>query len=213
MPDFDVSLLPEILSQSPLFVTVLSLDGRMLWLNRYAYGYDRSVDGTSADPIILPEDIPVWLDAFRRAVSGERDVGYTVRLRIPTPPGWVRVVGKLSPVSIDGAVKYVIAVTLDATVGGIDPYSNCASGCSPACLPVSAPRQGHEDHVTLSQAAAIVGRSKEALRHYRDLPAPVVVGGGGQRSLYSWAEMRPWLERTFNRRLPERFPSLRPPRG
>ena len=66
-----------------------------------------------------------------------------------------------------------------------------------------------EQLVTLDQMAAIVSRQKSSLRHYREeLPPPRVQGRRGQATLWAWAEVRPWLERTFARKLPERFPSL-----
>lgn len=195
----------DCMSQVPAFISILDLGGNLLWCNRFGYGYDRSILGQPISLVFVEEDRSIWDAAFRRAIEGSQGVRYALRLRVPTPPGWSPISGRLSGVSIGGVVTYVVAVTLDEStpVPVEESHSRCVQG---------RPRH-HEDHVTLSQAAAIIGRSKEALRHYRDLPAPVVAGGGRQRSLYSWAEMRPWLERTFNRKLPERFPSLRPPRG
>jgi hypothetical protein len=64
---------------------------------------------------------------------------------------------------------------------------------------------GLPDLVTLDQAAALVNRSKSALRHYRakGMPAPVVRGKKGQPNEYRLSEMLPWLEKTFNRRFPD----------
>lgn len=74
-------------------------------------------------------------------------------------------------------------------------------------LPFAAPME--PQLVTLDQMAALVGRQKDSLRHYRDqMPEPRVRGRRGQASLWAWPEVRPWLEQTFARRLPERFPTL-----
>jgi hypothetical protein len=70
-------------------------------------------------------------------------------------------------------------------------------------------------HVTLDQMAAMVNRSKRTLerlktRKNNPLPDPDVPGGGGKPDEWEWAKVRPWLEAEFTRRLPERYPSLRP---
>jgi hypothetical protein len=74
-----------------------------------------------------------------------------------------------------------------------------------------------EQYVTLDQMAAVVSRSKRTLekrknRRENPLPAPYVEGGGGKPDEWLWALVRPWLEREFSRKLPERFPQQRPPR-
>jgi len=59
--------------------------------------------------------------------------------------------------------------------------------------------------VTLSQAAILVGRTVDGLRHYRrkGMPRPYVEGKKGQPNEYLWSEMKPWLEKTFNRLVPD----------
>ena len=76
----------------------------------------------------------------------------------------------------------------------------------PAALP-SMPPEEQGCHITLEQAAALVHRSKRALEEYkgRGMPEPRVRGGGGKPSLWIYAEIRPWLTKTFNIPLPERF--------
>ncbi len=69
-------------------------------------------------------------------------------------------------------------------------------------------------HVTLDQMAAHVNRSKRTLerlkkRSNNPLPPPSVEGGGGKPDEWVWPDVRPWLEKEFKRKLPERFP----PRG
>jgi hypothetical protein len=65
-----------------------------------------------------------------------------------------------------------------------------------------------EQLVTLDQIAAMVHRSKRSLERYRKrMPAPRVRGRRGRPHLWAWAEVRPWLEATFDLRLPEQFPA------
>jgi hypothetical protein len=61
------------------------------------------------------------------------------------------------------------------------------------------------DLVTLGQAAALVSRSPRTLERYKRLgmPKPFVRGGGGKPHEYAWSEMKPWLEKTFDRPIPE----------
>jgi hypothetical protein len=66
-----------------------------------------------------------------------------------------------------------------------------------------------EQLVTLDQAAALVHRSKRTLERYRDqgMPEPRNQGRRGHPNLWAWADVRPWLERTFGFSLPEQFPA------
>ena len=66
--------------------------------------------------------------------------------------------------------------------------------------------------VTLSQAAAMVHRTKRAMEHYKTkgtLPSPSVEGGGGKPDLWDWEIIRPWLETEFGFQLPVQFPEVR----
>ncbi len=68
-----------------------------------------------------------------------------------------------------------------------------------------------EQHVTLDQAAALVGRSKSTLRRLYDkgdLPEPDVAGGKGKAHEWKWSTLRPLLEEAFERPLPERVPTF-----
>jgi hypothetical protein len=77
----------------------------------------------------------------------------------------------------------------------------------------STPRTAAEnpDLVTLNQIAGIVKRTKRTLERYKTkgLPAPAVEGRPGQYDLWDWPTVRPWLEETFNMKLPEAFPANR----
>jgi hypothetical protein len=69
-----------------------------------------------------------------------------------------------------------------------------------------------ECFVTLQQAAAMVNKSKSALEKRAQkspLPLPEVEGGGGKAAEWKWPVLRPWLEKEFNRKLPDRFPGER----
>jgi hypothetical protein len=73
-----------------------------------------------------------------------------------------------------------------------------------------APQGGFLDYVTLDQMAACVSRSKRALEKYKTnkknrLPLPDIDGGGGRADEWLWNNVRPWLEKTFGRNLPEKF--------
>jgi hypothetical protein len=59
--------------------------------------------------------------------------------------------------------------------------------------------------VTLTQAASLANRTPDGLRHYRNkgMPRPFIQGTKGKPNEYLWSEMRPWLENTFNRRIPD----------
>jgi len=66
-----------------------------------------------------------------------------------------------------------------------------------------------EQLVTLDQMAAIVRLRKRSLeRHRKEMPPPAVKGGGGRPALWSWPDVRPWLEGEFGMRLPETFPAF-----
>jgi hypothetical protein len=72
-----------------------------------------------------------------------------------------------------------------------------------------------DQYVTLDQAAAMVNRTKKTLMRYLNdpkykkhrMPKPDVKGGEGKPHEWRWTRLRPFLEKHFNRRLPERFPS------
>jgi hypothetical protein len=71
-----------------------------------------------------------------------------------------------------------------------------------------------ERYVTLDQAAALVNRDKKTLERYlhdpkyqkHEMPQPDVEGGAGRPHEWRWSRLRPWLEETFKRDLPEHFP-------
>jgi hypothetical protein len=69
-------------------------------------------------------------------------------------------------------------------------------------------------YVTLDKIAAIVNRNKKTMerlkkRKSNPLPDPAVEGGGGKPDEWIWSNVRPWLEKEFNRPLPEQYPTLR----
>lgn len=70
--------------------------------------------------------------------------------------------------------------------------------------PIPSETEFHE-LMTLSTAAILVGRTLAGLRHYRrrGMPKPYVRGNRGQPHEYKVSEMKPWLEKTFNRSIPD----------
>jgi hypothetical protein len=71
-------------------------------------------------------------------------------------------------------------------------------------------------YVTLDQAAVIVNHVKRTLERAihkpgSGAPPPDIKGGGGRSHEWVWSNLRPWLEKTFHKKLPERFPSFVPP--
>jgi hypothetical protein len=72
-----------------------------------------------------------------------------------------------------------------------------------------------EQYVTLDQAAALINRCKKTLERRMNkkgsgAPPPDVEGGGGKAHEWRWSVLCPWLEVTFGKKLPERFPSRSP---
>lgn len=67
------------------------------------------------------------------------------------------------------------------------------------------------DHVTLQQCAALVKRSKRTLERWKtddhEFPTPNVLGGDGKADEWLWSEIRPYLEKKSDRKLPKVFPS------
>lgn len=84
---------------------------------------------------------------------------------------------------------------------------------SPPLHSPAAPGDEFEDLITLDQIAALVSRKKRALENYKSrMPLPRVKGGGGRPSEWAYSDIRPWLEKQFERPLPPRFPFGRFPR-
>lgn len=65
-------------------------------------------------------------------------------------------------------------------------------------------------YVTLDQAATYIRYHKDTvarwLREDKDAPLSAVEGGGGRRSEFDWASLRPFLEKKTGRKLEEQFP-------
>ena len=67
------------------------------------------------------------------------------------------------------------------------------------------PRVTIECHVTLSQMAGIVSKSKKTLERLKQagkLPTPTVKGGKGKANEWPWSQVRPVLEKEYARELP-----------
>jgi len=71
-----------------------------------------------------------------------------------------------------------------------------------------------EQWVTLDKMAAIVSRSKRTLEKLKNrqpnpLPIPDAEGGGGRPDEWKWSNIRPWLEKEYDKSLPDRYPADR----
>lgn len=69
------------------------------------------------------------------------------------------------------------------------------------------------DYIDLDQAAALVNRSKRTLERAqqdanKQMPLPAVQGAGGRKSEWNYAELRPWLEQEYGKKLPDRPPHV-----
>lgn len=88
---------------------------------------------------------------------------------------------------------------------------NNTSVASDAAIPSGEETSGAapDDLITLSIAAALVKRRKRTLEIWNKkdpMPEPEVEGGGGKAHEYSYAKIRPWLERHGSRKLPAALP-------
>jgi len=77
---------------------------------------------------------------------------------------------------------------------------------------VDPPPEDQSDYIVrLSQAAAVVSRSKRTLERWvkddKDFPLPDVEGGGGKANEWKWSRLRPYLEAKTGKELPKRFPA------
>lgn len=100
------------------------------------------------------------------------------------------------------------------TIGDMRPHLGLIEALSQAPSSEPPPAESTEtmeQYVTLDQVAALVNRSKKTLARKlnsrsSDAPVPDCEGGGGRPHEWKWSTIRPWLEKHFNRQLPERFP-------
>jgi len=122
---------------------------------------------------------------------------------LPKPPGNGQATPHRPPLLHDGNGRASEAlaemVTSPHSENGVTATEAARNGSTPEAV-VELP-----DLVTLDQAAALVNRSARTLERYkkRGLPRPFVLGGGGKPHEYPLDEMRKWLQKTFNRPIPE----------
>jgi hypothetical protein len=109
---------------------------------------------------------------------------------------------------------------LEETIAALAAVQVVAEGAAPgppaqAIQPPTHDETTAEQYITLDQAAALVNRNKKTLERYLNhpkseaarMPKPDVEGGGGKPHEWRWANLRPWLEVTFGKKLPDRLPS------
>ena len=85
------------------------------------------------------------------------------------------------------------------------------AGCGRS-WPLKLSRLYHLTGIDMDQAAALVSRSKKTLERKLNngtMPQPDIEGGGGKKHEWEYAKLRPWLEATYCRMLPDRPPHTR----
>jgi predicted DNA-binding transcriptional regulator AlpA len=153
-----------------------------------------------------------WPESARQAAVLLREAGDIVEAkgierelrRLPTEiTDWDRLQDGLDvSLEVGEQIKAILTAIRPAVPGGpqaaaLAAAEKPAAGDAPVdCL------------ITLHQAAAMVNKSKRTLeRLLSKMPMPRVQGAGGKSSEWAWPELRPWLEKEYERKLPERFPA------
>ncbi len=103
------------IEQSSSFVSLFDREGRIVWTNRLAYGIGKAIIGKPSDTLVWEEDRDRWWEAFRRVIHHREPVEYVVRIVVPEPPKFVRLVGRLGPVVQRNRVHQVLSICDDRT--------------------------------------------------------------------------------------------------
>jgi hypothetical protein len=147
---------------------------------------------------------------------------------VPTEPlsWWVTFLWHLSPPSEEdlapppGQSPPVRIACLDPFQASIDAIESCGLRTDePQFLPGGRRSGGQpstEPALDLDQIAAFVHLKKRSMENYKypkrkkdPLPDPDYPGKRGQRDLWKWSTIHPWLKRTFNLPIPEALPDVR----
>lgn len=151
--------LGEMLAHLPAWVSVLSLDGQIRWVNRASFGYSAaSLVGTDAAGTVVPEDRGLWLGALRKAAGGA-PASYRVRVLTPSPAGGVALVrGRIAPVLRAGEVQALVCLSRNVS-GVVVAPPPAASGrpWSPLERKVLQFLDGREGHTPAAQILGGVG--------------------------------------------------------
>jgi hypothetical protein len=117
----------EALGQMPGFLSLFTPDGSIAWLSRTDYGVDHdSLIGQPSTTLILEDDRGQWAEWIHRVARNREQVRYSVRCRVPGPPeAIIRLTGRLSPVVLGGAVRYVCCMTFDTTYQQHESCEGC----------------------------------------------------------------------------------------
>ncbi len=187
-PDFDVFVL---LTPEEIRKEIQRLKNRVAAIFESATSEDRELtvdEATEVDGIQGTKDTPGRIDALQESLERQERFQRLLQHGVRTPP----------------------APAADPqTAGGGDDDRQVTGGGSIADADIL------PQYVQLGQMAAIIQRSKRTLEKWKSrdknpLPPPDIEGGGGTPDEWDWSTIRPWLEEESGRKLPARFPSMRP---
>jgi hypothetical protein len=212
---FDAANKPKVEPYDTPSKLVGWIDGRFHWMHRRRRALEATETGRAviaADPARFPRRHRPDLPAYPEAES--RDIYREARRRALAFAGLVPAVLDRFPEASDPILglqeirAWFAAVDKRIKSPGLgkavaDPVEQPAPN-GPAAHDPEAPSE-LMNLVTLDQAAALVNRAARTLERYkrRGLPKPLVRGGGGKPHEYLWPEMREWLQKTFDRAIPE----------
>lgn len=108
----------DALAHAPVFLSLLDVQGTLVWASRITYGLNPDLIGQPADVPIAVKDRPVFWERFRRARDLREVANFTLHIEVPAAPGFVKLVGRLAPVIYQDQVAGVVAVSWDATFQG-----------------------------------------------------------------------------------------------
>lgn len=167
-------------------VALMAVKAAMNEVARLDEGVPKTVSASGESASLLAA---AWIQEFHTLAKDCRDLASEGFIM----PGWL----ELWSGQVQSLRARLTGQELDPSAGAKTEQHGSAGG-------------GPESLVTLHQAAAMVNRSKRSLeRLLAKMPAPRVQGAGGKPSEWAWSELRPWLEKEFERPLPERFPADR----
>lgn len=103
----------EILTQLPAYVTACDAERRVLWHNRWAFGFGPDHLGADAADCVHEEDRPAWVRAFRLAADEGRTVHGACRTAAPDGGPELRWSYRMAPLLCDGRRCGVLVCSWD----------------------------------------------------------------------------------------------------